>query len=85
VLYSENVALRRRYVMGWYGDDPAAAAAAGAAGVPGARCSGSVLTHEANYHADGGQIIAAPPGSTRSRNPCTSSPCGTRRQSKCVM
>ena len=60
VLYSENVALARRYVIGWYGEDPSKAAAAGAAGAPATH----VLTHEANYHADGGQIIAAQPGST---------------------
>ena len=64
VLYSENVALGRKYVIGWHGADPAAAAAAGPAGVPGPRCADCVLTHEANYHADGGQIIAAPPGSS---------------------
>jgi len=62
VAYSENVALQRRYVIGWFGADPATSAAAGEAGAgAGSDC---VLTHEANYHADGGQIIAAQPGSS---------------------
>ena len=62
VAYSENIALKRRYVIGWYGEDPAASAAAGEAGAGAG--SEHVLTHEANYHADGGQIIAAQPGSS---------------------
>lgn len=62
VMYSENVALGRRYVIGWLGDDPAVAAASGAA--YSGTAATHVLTHEANYHADGAQIIAAQPGST---------------------
>jgi catechol 2,3-dioxygenase-like lactoylglutathione lyase family enzyme len=66
VQYSVNVGLGRRYVTGWYGGDPAAAAGDAAAGEPAPRLSrahrASILTHEANYHADGGQVICARPG-----------------------
>jgi len=74
VHYSVNVALGRRYVTGWYGDDPAAAAAGegaaadaddaaddSAAAAPAGALS-AVLTHEANYHADGAQVVCARPG-----------------------
>ena len=74
VQLSVNVGLKRRYVIGWFGSDPAEAAersriAAAAAG--GAEASAepgpavdrsSILTHEANYHPDGGQIIASRDG-----------------------
>ena len=50
VQYSVNVALDRKYVTGWYGDDPAA---------PSPTATGSIVTHEANYHPDGGQVICA--------------------------
>ena len=58
VQYSVNCALQRRYIIGWYGEDPAAAAAA-AAGAAAHPPLDSILTHEANYHGDGGQIICS--------------------------
>ena len=70
VQLSVNVGLKRRYVIGWFGGDPAEAARASArAGdkpVPEAAAAAvdrsSILTHEANYHPDGGQIIASRDG-----------------------
>lgn len=66
VQYSVNVGLGRRYIIGWYGSDPALAAAAATEGGsdPAAAVSlDSILTHEANYHPDGGQIICSRDGS----------------------
>ena len=84
VQLSVNVGLNRRYIIGWFGDDPAEAAhaSAAAAAAPGAAAAGTIaatpgaaaagtaaavdrsfiLTHEANYHPDGGQIIASRDG-----------------------
>lgn len=72
VQLSHNVGLGRKYVIGWFGHDPAEAArisaAAEAAAAAGADASSagsdtvdrsSILTHEANYHPDGGQIICS--------------------------
>jgi ureidoglycolate lyase len=70
VQYSVNVGLGRKYVIGWYGKeeeedaaapdaaviDPRDAARAGDDAVP---ALSHILTHEANYHPDGGQIICA--------------------------
>ena len=52
-----NVGLGRRYVTGWYGADPANPDD----GVPedDAALNASILTHEANYHPDGGQVFCA--------------------------
>ncbi len=65
--YAHNRAVGRRYLIGWYGD-PATASEA----VAPARTD-RLLTHEANYHPDGGQVfcprggaafvaLLAPPG-----------------------
>ena len=77
VQLSVNVGLKRRYVIGWFGEDPAEAArasasasaeAAGDAAAADGAAAGaavdrsSILTHEANYHPDGGQIIASRDG-----------------------
>ena len=63
VQYSVNVALGRKYITGWYGEDPAhAAAVSPTATVDEPRVLKSILTHEANYHPDGGQVICARPG-----------------------
>jgi hypothetical protein len=70
VQYATNAAVGRTYVTGWYGADPAVAAACDCTCEPGTAsckcpCSvtgtrhgaprDSILTHEANYHPDGGQ------------------------------
>jgi ureidoglycolate lyase len=57
VQFAENVGLGRRYVTGWYGEDPAAARED--AEPPSLH---AVLTHEANYHPDGGQVFASRDG-----------------------
>lgn len=67
LLFAENHAVRRRYLTGWYGDPATASADAEPERLD------RVLTHEANYHPDGGQIfwprdgqpfvaLLAPPG-----------------------
>jgi ureidoglycolate lyase len=73
VQYSINVGLKRRYIIGWYGEDPCHAASPTSDPV---LFPTYILTHEANYHPDGGQIISsrdgkspfvlllAPPGDT---------------------
>lgn len=77
VQYATNAAVGRTYVTGWYGADPAVAAECDCTCEPGtASCkcpcsvSGtrhgaprdSILTHEANYHPDGGQVFASASG-----------------------
>jgi len=80
VQLSVNVGLKRRYVIGWFGEDPAEAAAASAAAADASAAAADagapssaqlappevdrsfILTHEANYHPDGGQIIASRDG-----------------------
>lgn len=61
VQYSVNVGLKRKYIIGWYGNDPSESAAASS--VP-LLSPTSILTHEANYHPDGGQIICSKDGKT---------------------
>lgn len=67
VQYAENRAVGRRYLIGWYGDPATARDDAVPASID------RLLTHEANYHPDGGQIffprggapfvaLLAPPG-----------------------
>lgn len=51
VLYAVNHAVRRRYITGWYGDP----AAMNDETPP--EDTTTILTHEANYHPDGGQIF----------------------------
>lgn len=51
VLYAENHAVERRYVTGWFGDPATADDQTPAAD------TSRLLTHEANYHPDGGQIF----------------------------
>ena len=56
IQYAVNVGLGRKYIIGWYGNDPAAAATT----PPNAtEETDFILTHEANYHADGGQVFCA--------------------------
>ncbi len=58
VQFAVNVGLGRKYVTGWYGSDPAVAEDAAAEEVvPG--LFDSILTHEANYHPDGGQVFSS--------------------------
>ncbi len=65
--YAHNLAVGRRYLIGWYGDP----ATAREDREPASRAR--ILTHEANYHPDGGQVffprdgepfvaLLAPPG-----------------------
>jgi len=51
LLYAANHAVQRRYITGWYGD-PATTTESSAPPQP-----RYILTHEANYHPDGGQIF----------------------------
>lgn len=70
VQYATNVAIDRSYITGWYSADPATACACTCAADCTCECSGTgthtdrpfILTHEANYHPDGGQIFAAREG-----------------------
>ncbi len=66
-LYASNHAVRRHYITGWFGDP----AEMGPDSVP--EHPDAILTHEANYHPDGGQLfvpmqplpfvaLLAPPG-----------------------
>ena len=57
VQFSVNVGLGRKYVTGWFGEDPRAAATTAEGAAPSS--DRFILTHEANYHPDGGQIIAS--------------------------
>jgi ureidoglycolate lyase len=65
--YAENRAVGRRYLIGWYADPATASEDSEPVDL------GSILTHEANYHPDGGQVffprggapfvaLLAPPG-----------------------
>jgi ureidoglycolate lyase len=56
VQFAENVGLARKYVTGWYCDPAVAREDAEPASLD------AVLTHEANYHPDGGQVFAAKDG-----------------------
>lgn len=51
LLYAVNHAVRRRYITGWYGD-PATTGEHSEPSQP-----RYILTHEANYHPDGGQLF----------------------------
>lgn len=51
VLHAHNYAVNGKYITGW-GCDPGKATE-----LPGARNRAFVLTHEANYHPDGGQVF----------------------------
>lgn len=51
ILYAANEAVKHRYITGWYGDP----ALMTEASVPQHRRY--LLTHEANYHPDGGQVF----------------------------
>jgi hypothetical protein len=51
LLFAANHAVQRRYITGWYGDP----ASVSENSEPTDRTS--ILTHEANYHPDGGQIF----------------------------
>ncbi len=53
LLFGRNDAVGRQYILGWYGDP----AASGRDLEPPA--TNRLLTHEANYHPDGGQIFFA--------------------------
>jgi ureidoglycolate lyase len=60
VQFAVNVGLGRKYVTGWYGSDPAEAEDTKDPAdelVPG--LFDSILTHEANYHPDGGQVFSS--------------------------
>jgi ureidoglycolate lyase len=58
VQYAHNVGLDRRYIIGWFGKDPALSAKLEHV-EPSAHDLTSILTHEANYHPDGAQVFAA--------------------------
>jgi len=51
VLYANNHAVHRRYITGWYGDPATTTDSTTPADLS------CLLTHEANYHPDGGQIF----------------------------
>ena len=59
IQFATNVGLGRRYVTGWYGEDPAAAQLDEE---PPSTDLSFILTHEANYHPDGGQIFSSRDG-----------------------
>jgi ureidoglycolate lyase/seryl-tRNA synthetase len=51
IQYAVNHAVGRRYITGWYADPARASATRPAADTR------RILTHEANYHPDGGQVF----------------------------
>ena len=51
IQYAHNRAVGRRYLVGWYGDPATASEASEPDRVD------RILTHEANYHPDGGQVF----------------------------
>ena len=52
ILHAVNHAVGRSYITGWFGDPATASETETSTG------SRSILTHEANYHPDGGQIFS---------------------------